>query len=83
MEDRVQGAKSPGLNGEDLGLQARTVQPAGACRNGAVSGTAPRFHDEAPDKVRGLQGVPCRLGHVYVYQTISSRRALSVMLKDQ
>jgi hypothetical protein len=35
--------QSPGLNGEDLGLQARTVQPAGACRTGAVSGTAPRF----------------------------------------
>jgi hypothetical protein len=34
-------------------------------------------------KVRGLQGVPSRLGHVHAYQTISSRRALSVMLKNQ
>jgi hypothetical protein len=68
------GGQSPGLNGEDLGLQARTVQPAGACRTVAVSGTAPRFYDEAPDKVRGLQGVPSCLGHVHTYQTISSRR---------
>jgi hypothetical protein len=37
------GGQSPGLSGEDLGLQARTVQPAGACRTGAVSGTAPPF----------------------------------------
>ena len=31
----------------------------------------------------GLQGVPSRLGHVHAYQTISSRRALSAMLKNQ
>ena len=34
-------------------------------------------------KVRGLQGVPSRLGHVHAYQTISSSRALSAMLKNQ
>ena len=33
-------------------------------------------------RVRGLQGVPSRLGHVHAYQTISSR-ALSAMLKNQ
>ena len=34
-------------------------------------------------RVRGLQGAPSRLGHVHAYQTISSRRALSMMLKNQ
>jgi hypothetical protein len=34
-------------------------------------------------KVRGLQGVPSRLGQVHAYQTISSSRALSAMLKNQ
>lgn len=34
-------------------------------------------------RVRGFQGVPSRLGHVHAYQTISSRRALSAMLKNQ
>ena len=32
---------------------------------------------------RGLQGGPSRVGHVHAYQTISSRRALSVMLRNQ
>ena len=34
-------------------------------------------------RVRGFQGAPSRLGHVHAYQTISSRRALSMMLKNQ
>jgi hypothetical protein len=38
---------------------------------------------ESTRRVRGLQGVPSRLGHVHAYQTISSRRALSAMLKNQ
>ena len=34
-------------------------------------------------EVRSLQGAASRLGHVHAYQTISSRRALSAMLKNQ
>ena len=34
-------------------------------------------------KIRGLQGVLSRLGHVHAYQTISSKRALSAMLNNQ
>ena len=67
-----------GVDGEDLGLQAPTVQPAGTCR------TAPHpSYGDAPVTVRGLQGVPSCLGHVQAYQTIPSSRALSVTLKNQ
>jgi hypothetical protein len=34
-------------------------------------------------KVRGLRGAPSRLGQVHAYQTISTSRALSTMLKNQ
>jgi hypothetical protein len=34
-------------------------------------------------KMRGRQGVPSCLGHVQAYQTMSSSRALSAMLKSQ
>jgi hypothetical protein len=44
-----------------------------------------RFRNErgVDQKVRGLQGVPSRLGHVHAYQTISSSRALSATLNNQ
>lgn len=54
----------------------------GPCRTFPKSSSL-RNERGVDEKLRGRQRAPSRVGHVQAYQTISSSRALSAMLKNQ
>jgi hypothetical protein len=63
---------------------AHIIPPAAGRPDVAGEGVLDAPADSAVlDRVRGPQGAPSRLGHVHAYQTTSSRRTLSTMLKNQ